>query len=85
MSKELNIMTAYNAAQHSYITGLENDIAGCGIPMAVVDYLGRVDADGMVTERASLNRRFGTRDLGHVKIYNLAVISMNPAAGRRDA
>jgi len=72
----------YNEAQRLYIAGLEKDIATVCTPLAVVDYLGRVDADGMVDERAALNRRFGTRDMRHVKIYSLTVVSLNGAAVR---
>jgi hypothetical protein len=58
-------------------------IAASPIPMAVVDYAGRCDGDGKITERTDPRRRFGTRDLRHVSIYGLKAVRFNPAA--RDA
>ena len=43
-------------------------------------YLGRRDADGLVTEASCMDRRFGSRDMRHVAIYDLRVVSLNPAA-----
>lgn len=65
----------------SKIEALAAQIASSPIPLAVVDYAGRVDADGLITEDSP--RRYGYRDLRHVAIYGLKVVRYNPAA--RDA
>lgn len=66
------------AADH--LARLAADIAGKACPMAVVDYLGRRDADGRIDEATPDNRRYGVRDMRHVEIYALKVVSLNPAA-----
>lgn len=67
----------------TYVETLAAQIAATPVAMAVVDYAGRRDADGLVTESSPDRRRYGTRDLRHVAIYGLKVIRTNPAA--RDA
>jgi hypothetical protein len=67
----------------THIETLAAMIAATPVAMAVVDYAGRVDADGPVTEASPDRRRYGTRDLRHVAIYGLKVVQLNPAA--RDA
>lgn len=71
---------AYSIRQQAHIERLFDTIKNNRVPMAVVDYLGRVDADGMVDEQTELNRRFGTRDMRHVAIYDLKVVQRNQAA-----
>lgn len=39
--------------------------------MNVVDYAGRADGDGQITEDSPPERRYDLRDSGHVKIYGL--------------
>lgn len=43
------------------------------VPMAVVDY-------GFKWYRTGVSARYGTRDLRHVAIYNLACVAFNKAA-----
>jgi len=69
----------YNDAQLSFIEGLRRDIENSDIQMAVVDYLGRTDSEGRITDRVSLNRRFGTRSRAHVDSYKLKVVWWNHA------
>lgn len=64
---------------------LADSIKDNPIPMAVVDYLGRVDADGLVDVKSDLFRRYGVRDLRHVFIYDLKVVQLNPAGEARMA
>lgn len=70
----------YTPHQQARIDHLLGTIERHPVAMAVVDYLGRQDADGLVTETTSLDRRFGTRDLRHVDIYGLEVVSLNARA-----
>lgn len=42
--------------------------------MNVVDYAGRADGDGKITEDSPPQRRYGLRDSNHVAIYNLKSI-----------
>ena len=70
----------YRPDQIARIDHLLEGIEYHPVKMAVVDYLGTRDADGLVTERTELTRRFGTRDLRHVAIYDLTVVRMNRAA-----
>lgn len=42
--------------------------------MNVVDYAGRADGAGIITEDSPPNRRYGLRDSIHVKIYSLKSI-----------
>lgn len=73
--------------QQKKIDILADTVEHYSVPMAVVDYLGRQkQAFGShdlkfveVTEDDP--ERFGVRDLRHVAIYNLEVVSFN-AAGR---
>jgi hypothetical protein len=67
----------------TYVENLAAQIASSPVAMAVVDYAGRRDGDGPVTEASPDRRRFGTRDLRHVSIYGLKPIRFNAAA--RDA
>ena len=70
-----------NAAERkAYIANLFLTIKDNKTPMAVVDYLGRVDADGQVDEDTCLRRRYGVRDMRHVAIYKLTVVKCNEAA-----
>lgn len=66
--------------QAQYIADLAATIEGKACPMAVVDYVGRRDADGFVPEAAPFSRRYGVRDMRHVEIYGLAVVSLNLSA-----
>lgn len=51
--------------------------------MNVVDYAGRADGAGKITEDSPPNRRYGLRDSNHVKIYGLK--SIYEATTTRDA
>jgi hypothetical protein len=64
----------------AYIADLYRSIECSDVAMAVVDYLGRVDADGQVKPGTCLRRRYGVRGMSHVKIYNLEVLKLNPKA-----
>lgn len=64
----------------AYIADLYKGIECRDVPMAVVDYLGRRDADGWVKPSTCLRRRYGTRDMGHVRLYDLKVVKLNPKA-----
>lgn len=75
--------TTYTPQQLDRIEHLAKLEEGVAIPMAVVDYLGRRDADGLVTEASCMDRRFGSRDMRHVAIYDLRVVRLNPAAVAR--
>lgn len=70
----------YRPDQLAHIDSQLEEIEYLPIKMAVVDYLDRRDGDGLVTETSDLNRRFGTRDLRHVAIYDLVVVRLNRAA-----
>lgn len=72
--------TTYTPQQLARIDHLAGLDAGKSIPLAIVDYLGRRDADGLVTEASCMDRRFGSRDMRHVAIYDLRVVRLNPAA-----
>ena len=72
--------TTYTGHQRARIDHLLETIEHNPVSMAVVDYLWRRDADGVVTETTSLDRRFGTRDLRHVAIYDLTVVRLNKRA-----
>lgn len=72
--------TEYTQAQLDRIERLAKLEEGVAVPMAIVDYLGRRDADGLVTERTCMDRRFGSRDMRHVAIYDLRAVRLNPAA-----
>lgn len=63
------------------IDQLAQSIASSPIAMAVVDYAGRYDGDGLVTEDSP--RRYGVRDLRHVAIYGLTALRFNAAARDR--
>lgn len=77
--------TTYTADQTARIERLSCMIEDSTCPMAVVDYLGRVDGDGRVTLKSDPRRRFGTRDMRHVAIYGLKVVALNPAAQKAAA
>ena len=68
----------------AYVADLYKTIECRETPMAVVDYLGRRDADGWVKPSTCLRRRYGVRDMGHVRLYNLKVVKLNPAAALRE-
>lgn len=67
----------------TYVADLFRTIECSSTPMAVVDYLGRRDADGWVKPSTPLIRRYGVRAMGHVAIYKLKVVRVNAAADRR--
>lgn len=69
----------YGPLELAYLAGLFGSIEASVIPMAVVDYLGMRDMEGVVTPEACLQRRFGVRDLRHVELYNFPVIALNRA------
>lgn len=73
-------MKNYTHEQQSVIDCLAATINADPCPMAVVDYLGMRDGDGVVTKRSHLSRRFGCRDMRHVAIYKLKVVELNQAA-----
>ena len=68
------------AEKAAYVEDLFRTIETSSCPMAVVDYLGRRDADGWVKPDTCLRRRYGVRDMRHVAIYKLAVVKRNHAA-----
>jgi hypothetical protein len=73
------------AANASHIAALAKSIETSPIPMAVVSYVGRHDADGLVTDGNNdkgeyLSRMYGTRDMRHVSIYKLEGLEYNAAA-----
>jgi hypothetical protein len=68
------------AEKAAYVADLYKSIECSETPMAVVDYLGRRDADGWVKPTTCLRRRYGVRDMRHVKLYNLEVVKLNPKA-----
>lgn len=70
----------YRGDQLARIDSLLEGIEFHPVKLAVVDYLGTRDADGLVTEKTGLDRRFGTRDLRHVAIYDLTVVRLNRTA-----
>lgn len=70
----------YYPDQIARIDHLLEEVEYLPIKMAVVDYLNTRDGDGLVTEQTDLSRRFGTRDLRHVAIYDLTVVRLNRAA-----
>ncbi|MEE8608981.1 MAG: hypothetical protein V3S55_15360 [Nitrospiraceae bacterium] len=79
----------YNAAQTAQIDLLADTVEGYAVPMAVVDYHGkRMQVFGhhsglkfaTVDEDTPVAERFGTRDLGHVKQYDLTIVRLNAAA-----
>ncbi|UUV44848.1 hypothetical protein RCRUDOLPH_81 [Rhodobacter phage RcRudolph] len=67
----------YRPDQLAHIASLLEGIEYHPVKLAVVDYLGMRDADGLVTATTGLDRRFGTRDLRHVSIYGLTVVCLN--------
>lgn len=69
----------YTAVQADYMAKLAATVEGGPIQMAVVDYLGRVDADGVIGLNAPLSRRFGIRSRAHCKVYDLKVVWRNQA------
>lgn len=73
-------MSTYTPEQVERIARLHGSIAKLACPMAVVDFLGRVDGAGWIDADSSLDRRFGTRDMRHVAIYKLEVVLTNVAA-----
>lgn len=75
----------YTAEQQTYIGKLAWFIEDNAIQMAVVDYLGMRDADGLITVATPDERRFGTRSYAHVEIYKLKIISKNKAWRNREA
>lgn len=70
----------YRPDQQAHIASLLEGIEYHPVKLAVVDYLGTRDADGLVTTTTGLERRFGTRDLRHVAIYDLTVVCLNRTA-----
>ena len=67
--------------QQAHIDRLFSMIKGNTVPMAVVDYLGKVHAGfELVTEDSPLDVRFGVRDMRHVALYDLTTIRLNKAA-----
>lgn len=70
----------YSGHEMARINRLLETIEHNPVSMAVVDYRGKRDADGPVTYQSSLDRRFGTRDLRHVDIYDLTVVRLNARA-----
>lgn len=76
-------MAEYPRQEQEHIDVLARSIEDRSVPLAVVDYLGRRDADGLVTKHTPDHRRFGVRDTRHVCIYDLKVISYN-ARGRAE-
>ncbi|MNV23470.1 hypothetical protein D3C71_1144820 [compost metagenome] len=72
-------MPAYSSEQLAHIKRLQWFVEDSPVKTAVVDYLGRVDGDGPVTEDDRSDRRFGTRSASHVIVYNLKVVSWNKA------
>lgn len=68
--------TPYTDAQKAHIAELEAYIADNPVPLAVVDYEGTIGADLQVIG-ADHPERFGVRDMRHVRIYNLTVVSTN--------
>lgn len=69
----------YSPLELSYLAGLFGSIEASVIPMAVVDYLGMQDMEGVITPLSSLQRRFGVRDPRHVEMYDIPVIALNRA------
>lgn len=75
----------YTEEQQAYIAKLYEIVKRHGVPMAVVDYLGKthLSANGrfeVVTENTETEYRFDVRDLRHVKSYNLKALKLNDAA-----
>lgn len=70
----------YRPDQQAHIASQLEMIEYLPVKMAVVDYLGTRDGDGLVTTTTELTRRFGTRDLRHVAIYDLTVVCLNRTA-----
>lgn len=62
------------------LADLAASIAGRSCPMAVVDYAGKRDGMGWIKESSPPTRRYGVRDMNHVKSYDLTVVSLNQAA-----
>lgn len=86
----------YTPEQEAYIKVLKDTIEGFKIPMAVVDYKGKMiqtfdptvkaNSMGMVEvtdDNVIPSERFGVRDLRHVNIYSLTVVSFNPVAQKQ--
>lgn len=65
---------------NAYIQVLASSIENKECPMAVVDYLDRHTGFGLITEDSPEKERYGVRDMGHVSIHNLKVISLNLSA-----
>lgn len=70
----------YRPDQQAHIASQLEMIEYLPVKMAVVDYLNTRDGDGLVTATSDLSRRFGTRDLRHVAIYDLTVVCLNRTA-----
>ena len=79
VTEALSSLRSYSEEQLDRIEQLADGIEDGHIQMAVVDYLGMRDADGLVPE-GDLDRRFGVRDLRHVEIYGLHVVLLNRKA-----
>lgn len=79
VTEVLSGLRSYSEEQLGRIEQLADGIEDSHIKMAVVDYLGKRDADGLVPED-DLDRRFGVRDLRHVEIYGLHVVLLNRKA-----
>lgn len=70
----------YSPEQLERIELLASTIEGMAHQMAVVDYLGRCDGDGLIVDGSPVERRFGTRGMLHVGIYKLNAIRLNRMA-----
>lgn len=75
-------------ANASHIAALAKSIEHASVPSVVVSYVGRHDADGLVTDGNNekgeyLSRMYGTRDLRHAQIYKLDVLAYNLAAAKQ--
>lgn len=75
----------YTSEQQAYIAKLFEIAERNAVPMAVVDYLGKMHVNAIgkfapVTEYTKTEYRFGVRDMRHVKLYDLRAIKLNSAA-----
>lgn len=68
--------TPYTDEQKAHIAELEAYIADNPVHLAVVDYEGTVMPDGHLVT-ADDPQRFDVRDMRHVRLYELTVISTN--------
>lgn len=70
----------YRPDQQAHIASQLEMIEYLPVKMAVVDYLGGRDADGLVTTTTELSRHVAIYDLRHVAIYDLTVVCLNRTA-----